>query len=474
MLKHRSDYYALALILVILVAHILLSTQFGFGVDEAHYALYGLNPALSYFDHPPLMGWLIALLHTVTELNEFSLRLLTSLFMSLTSALLYLLTRKIAPTSVYSGLLAVGLFNLGIMVQLLGWAMVPDVVLMPLFLLLALLIPYLNNTPTLKAWLALGVLMGLCGLSKYTAIVAPLAVLIFASQQGYLLSWLKQSGLWLALLVAMAMLTPVLIWNSEHHWISFIYQIDHGKGSGWQLHNLLKILASHLALYSPLLLVAGVIGLFCKQHQSPQEKFVRWVFYLYFFMVAWASGNGSLLPHWGVVAYLFLTPIASKNIGWFYTSKAKKVVLVGLAGLSGILWLSLYGLLIFRPVTHNLHSAYYDILGWQQAGQRVQKLVKQYQIKQVLVNNWTHASRINWYAKVSPVRVLGSSLSQYDIWYGKPTDITPSLLLSPRRMQGQYNAIQTLPDGLSCRQIDHTRFILKGKEINAFKYYLCE
>ena len=38
--------------------HLLAGASMGLSVDEAHYALYALHPALSYFDHPPLVGWI--------------------------------------------------------------------------------------------------------------------------------------------------------------------------------------------------------------------------------------------------------------------------------------------------------------------------------------------------------------------------------------------------------------------------------
>ena len=40
-----------------LAAHAYLAFALGLSVDEAHYALYAAHPALSYFDHPPLVGW---------------------------------------------------------------------------------------------------------------------------------------------------------------------------------------------------------------------------------------------------------------------------------------------------------------------------------------------------------------------------------------------------------------------------------
>src|SRR3990167_7616837 len=37
--------------------HAVLGALLGLSVDEAHYLLYAAHPALSYFDHPPLVGW---------------------------------------------------------------------------------------------------------------------------------------------------------------------------------------------------------------------------------------------------------------------------------------------------------------------------------------------------------------------------------------------------------------------------------
>ena len=37
--------------------HACVGAAVGLSVDEAHYLLYALHPALSYFDHPPLVGW---------------------------------------------------------------------------------------------------------------------------------------------------------------------------------------------------------------------------------------------------------------------------------------------------------------------------------------------------------------------------------------------------------------------------------
>ena len=40
------------------LVHALLGALVGLSVDEAHYALYAAHLDWSYFDHPPLVGWL--------------------------------------------------------------------------------------------------------------------------------------------------------------------------------------------------------------------------------------------------------------------------------------------------------------------------------------------------------------------------------------------------------------------------------
>jgi len=50
-------YSAISLLLVTVI-HFVFGFILGLSVDEAHYALYALHPDLSYFDHPPLVGWL--------------------------------------------------------------------------------------------------------------------------------------------------------------------------------------------------------------------------------------------------------------------------------------------------------------------------------------------------------------------------------------------------------------------------------
>ena len=52
-----SSWAAISICIAALV-HLALGFSVEFSVDEAHYALYAKHLAWSYFDHPPLVGWI--------------------------------------------------------------------------------------------------------------------------------------------------------------------------------------------------------------------------------------------------------------------------------------------------------------------------------------------------------------------------------------------------------------------------------
>ncbi len=50
-------------VLALTLARLLAGGLSGLSEDEAYYRLWGLNPAWGYFDHPPMVGWWVALGH---------------------------------------------------------------------------------------------------------------------------------------------------------------------------------------------------------------------------------------------------------------------------------------------------------------------------------------------------------------------------------------------------------------------------
>ena len=164
------------------VLHATVGALHGLSVDEAHYLLYALHPALSYFDHPPMVGWLQWPL-VALDAPVAVLRLLPGLIWLASGWLIQQLAQQLSQGSELAperaGLAAVGVFLLAPLFNVLAIGLLPDslLTLLSLALLrqtLRLMQPLALSRP--RDWLLLGLLLGLAGLSKYTAILAALAV----------------------------------------------------------------------------------------------------------------------------------------------------------------------------------------------------------------------------------------------------------------------------------------------------------
>ena len=121
------------------LVHLLWGAVLGLSVDEAHYLLYAAHPALSYFDHPPLVGWvqwpLVAL-----NAPPVLLRVLPGALWLGTALLVYQMARALSPSGGSAphraGVWALAALALAPLVHVLAIGLLPDTLLMFLAVLL--------------------------------------------------------------------------------------------------------------------------------------------------------------------------------------------------------------------------------------------------------------------------------------------------------------------------------------------------
>jgi hypothetical protein len=74
--------------------HLALGFSFELSVDEAHYLLYAKHMAWSYFDHPPLVGWIQWPLVSL-DASTGVLRLVPELLWLISCVLVYIVTSEL-------------------------------------------------------------------------------------------------------------------------------------------------------------------------------------------------------------------------------------------------------------------------------------------------------------------------------------------------------------------------------------------
>lgn len=217
----------------------------GLAPQEAYYWQYARHPALSYLDHPPMAAEWIRAGTFLFGPTVFGVRCVGLLAGGVLSYLLYRLGERLFSPRV--GLIACALSGATVLFELGGIVTTPDGPLV-LFWAAALLVtakllgigpavessrldanaPGVLSLPASEVggWYALGALVGLAFLSKYTAALLPPALLLCALGTPRGRAALQTPHPYLALVLAVGLFTPVLVWNATHHFASFAFQTE--------------------------------------------------------------------------------------------------------------------------------------------------------------------------------------------------------------------------------------------------------
>lgn len=246
----RRAWPWLRILIALQLARLLVASLFELVPQEAYYVFYARHPALSYFDHPGLLAWALALPARLAPPPPVLVRLVPWLFAVLTLAGTLRLARRLVPAAPGRAVLLLattGAFSV------LGVVALPDAPLVAAWTwaLCFLAEALLDGQP--RAWLPAGLCTGLAFDAKYTA-----AFLLLGA--GLLLLWLPRGRRalatpwpWLGLAIAGLAAAPVWIWNATHGWASFLFQtagrVEQARGlSAW---NLLGLVGSQLVLVLP-------------------------------------------------------------------------------------------------------------------------------------------------------------------------------------------------------------------------------
>lgn len=247
--------------------------------DEAYYWVWGQNLALSYFDHPGLVGWINGF-----GLSPSIFRLPFITANQLSGLILCILGVRHFGFDLRKSILTVSLFNLIPVTGLGGCLALPDSFLILFWILSAYLtLNLIENLDDYKSALMLGLVLGLGFLSKYHMVLFALGLIIFSIFY-YRQIFFRRQILLSIISTGFICILPVLIWNYSNEWISFLFQINHGLGKvDFTFHQVFEYFGGQLLISSPLLF----LGIALTKGKSLKDKFLL-VFtltpFLFFFM----------------------------------------------------------------------------------------------------------------------------------------------------------------------------------------------
>lgn len=254
----------LLLFILVVFTHLIFNQSLQLHYDEAYYWVWSKNLQLSYFDHPPMIAYLIKLTTLFSD-KEFFVRLSVVICSTITVIMIYLSTRrmfgqKAADISVILALawpLLEGNFFITTIDAplLMFWSVT-------LYCLVRGLV-FDENKFIYFAGIALGGTL----LSKYTGVLILPGVLIYLLFTPAKRSLLWNKQIYLALILGLMVFSPVIIWNYQHDWASFRFQFYHGISAERKINlsGLWDYIGGTLGAANPFISVPLLVFLYIKR-----------------------------------------------------------------------------------------------------------------------------------------------------------------------------------------------------------------
>jgi 4-amino-4-deoxy-L-arabinose transferase-like glycosyltransferase len=329
--------------------------------DEAYYWEWSRHLAAGYFDHPPVIAWLIRAGTQIGGATPFGVRAGPIVAGFAGSCAAAALAHRLAGPR--------GAWRLAVLlsvVPLAGVGLVlatPDA---PLLACVAALLwavdralagrlpatdaaPHSDSGRDIVWWIVAGMALGLGASSKYTVVLIPAAIVVAFVISHPLRAELRRPGPYVASVVAACVFLPVVLWNASHDWVSFRFQLHHGLGpvTGSALMRELTLVGGQAGLVSPVLFVLVVCATaFAASRSDVPRRFVLAVVAIFVFgFFAVSAIRRPVEANWPAIAVLPALVLLATSLPGVRRARWERI---GVA-LGGVMVLTVY-ILAISPV----------------------------------------------------------------------------------------------------------------------------
>lgn len=437
------------LVIILAVFAVLRLVYIGYGPfdlspDEAHYWEWSRRLDLSYYSKGPAIAYVIAFFTGIFGDTAFGVRFGAVLFSTASSWVLYLLGRDMfgsEKAGFYGAILAnvIPIFAAGAVL------MTTDVIF--IFFWITAIYCVLRGIKRRDGlfWYLAGISIGFGFMGKYTALLLYLCLLLFFMFSGKDRFWLKRKEPYIAALISLLVVTPVIYWNILHGQVTIRHTLGHAHAdeAAYSIMTALEFAASQVLLITPIVsagLVWGVARSFVVGFRY-REGALKLAFFttapLFLFFLA-ASVRGKVQGNWAIASYAVALPACVWAIETAYAAARKSasrgIISAGRGiAIIGIAIAVMASILMYLPMPLERVGAgrflkgppFNRVMGWRELGSRVGR-VKSEMEKQggvfIISDTYQIASELAFYAPGNPVTYNADAgtrrMNQYDLWPG--------------------------------------------------------
>ena len=452
----------LALKLVLLVA----ARPF---MDETYYWLWGQHLSLSYFDHPPLVGWTQALA-SYLGWNTVGLRAFVFLTLIGDIALLYGFSRHIggavwrdmfwATAALFLATpIFFGLTNLALPDHLLVFF-----ALAAIYAFTRFRVAYEAGVPRWRFLYLAALAVGFATLSKYSGALLAACILLLVVFSPKLRSLFRTPHFYLAMALVVAMQMPVLIWNFQHDMASFGFIFGGRRITGdFDWSGVAGYVLGFPLVLSPFLLWPLGRFLFAR---GDGNNFVRLIFWFSTLGFLAASVLTDILIHWNAIAYAAVLPFLAL---WLRS----RVLAIGHFVFGGIIALAITVNYTVMPLvatytyTDQTTSLSY---GWEEVIPEIDKALAAHEIGFIATPWYASAGALAFALHDPEVTSLFPGRDAFDDWFDPAAHAGEDALIVADRKRGLTDAIRS--EFQSVRRLKRVNVIRNGFVIERYSIYI--
>jgi hypothetical protein len=374
--------------------------------DEAYYWTWSQHLAFGYYDHPPAVAFVIRLGTLIAGDTELGVRLV-SILLALPMSFVVYRTAAILFGSQRMAASATILLNVTLMAAVGTLIVTPDSPLLVASSFVLFFLAKVLETGRGVWWLAVGAAVGAALLSKYTALFFGPAILIWLVSVPKLRKWLISPWPYLGAIIAFAIFSPVIFWNADHHWVSFIKQIGRSRVLDFRPAFLGELIPTQIAFATPFVFVLGAMGLYAMFRRDSGVFAARalinaifWTIVLYF---VWHSLHARVEANWFAPVYpafAIAAAVAAHLTRWQESAQRVAGFCLRWAAPTGIL---MFAALIVQANTGVLSGFRRDAtvrsvgVGWRQLAKEIEAVRVRYQATCVLAPDYGTTSWLAFY-----------------------------------------------------------------------------
>jgi 4-amino-4-deoxy-L-arabinose transferase-like glycosyltransferase len=384
--------------------------------DEAYYWLWSRYPDWGYFDHPPLIAWLIALTTGWID-GEWGVRLGPHLVLLMVA---WIVGRKvIGPQRQWA--------------WWAGWMVFP---LLSIASVLALPDSALLSSELLFIW---ALQRFIDNDTKWNALIIGLtaALLLYAKYHGALLiagavlgapELVRRKHLWLAVAAGLLLFTPHLLWQWQHGFPTLNYHLFHAHKGAVSVYRPLIFFLQQL--FAPAIFLAPWIWwrAFHVRFEDPFERALLGMSVVTIATFACLSFIKSIEGNWTVAAYLSLLVLVARAPGecwprpaWFATlGVASAAIMIAVKVIFSV------------PGAEGRIPRLTELRGWKNWSHSVALATTDCML---MANTYQVASKLSFYTRRQvPSLNIGGRANQFDLWRWQYQSIgKPICWLGPAR-----------------------------------------